>query len=218
MLCSLLLWIAGLSSVVQAQDMRVFQRSNASNDILEQLRLSYGVTEAQKAQENLFLAIPLTSPNETEFSDTLYNSTTDSSSTKKRLRKSEVVRSAWQNHDTRQAETKCKKTRWQEGDDPCLGRENEPTFVPCDRPCKYTREVGRQISSPSHPIAARKITNLDDGSGSSTIGDACLCQTSACSTQAAWVNTRKNMHVDGGKPIRISQSGPSGYAHSSDLP
>lgn len=140
--CLFSIWITGLNFVAQAQDVDSTQSSQATAEIIEQLRFVHGITQAKKAEEDLFLIVPLASPNETASSETGQNSTIASIKPKHKKKRSKGFASPTRAHkiETRQ-ETECRAPLWQEGDDPCQGRENEPGFVRCDQPCTYTRDV-----------------------------------------------------------------------------
>ncbi|KAL4911870.1 hypothetical protein BDW62DRAFT_195977 [Aspergillus aurantiobrunneus] len=53
-------------------------------------------------------------------------------------------------HQNQKRAISCTKRPWKEGDDPCEGREKEPGFVECDKPCKYTLDwfVDNKVKAP----------------------------------------------------------------------
>ncbi|KAF1843228.1 uncharacterized protein K460DRAFT_396587 [Cucurbitaria berberidis CBS 394.84] len=131
------------------EDVKLPQGNKIAIDILQKLQSAHEVAVNQKAQEELFLSLPLVAPNQTD-SVTVANTTATVSTPPKirhRERTAEAASSA--NYDKRQV-TSCSTRLTYEGQDPCEGKEKLPNFVPCDQPCKYTLDwfVANAVARP----------------------------------------------------------------------
>jgi hypothetical protein len=127
----------GLSTL--ADEIELPQGGKIAIGLLEKLHAAHEVAMNQKAQEDLFLSLPLSAPDQLN-SVTVANTTAVTSPNKARLRK---VRIAASNITLERRATQCDGELWQEGQDPCEGRENEPGYVACYPACQFTQDVSR---------------------------------------------------------------------------
>jgi hypothetical protein len=126
-----------------AEDIELPQGGKIAIGLLEKLHTAHEVAINQKAQEDLFLSLPLSAPDQLN-SVTVANTTAVTSPNKVRLRK---VRTAASSSPLERRATQCDGELWQEGQDPCEGRENEPGYVACYPACQFTRDVSMSTTT-----------------------------------------------------------------------
>jgi hypothetical protein len=130
----LVVWLA-LYSFSSCEDVETPQ-GNVSLAVLQQLVSAHGVALNQKEQESLFLSLPLVASHDSEVVAVGNISSLNAPS--------DQVESSIGNVAKRQLDATCRHRLQYEGDDACRGYENMPGYVPCRKPCEFTREVRRR--------------------------------------------------------------------------
>lgn len=140
-LISLLFCIASISNILHASadEVELPQGSKIAVKIFEKLHAAHEVAINQKVQEDLYLSLPLSAPNRSE-SVTVANTNASISPLENRIRK---VRTAAAEPSLDRRANECDGELWQEGQDPCEGREKDPRFKACLPACQFTRDVSR---------------------------------------------------------------------------
>jgi hypothetical protein len=147
----------GLSifSTAKCEDIRLPQGNNISLELFQKLQLAHGVALNQKAQEELFLSLPLRPANQTSKGVDVANMTV-SVSTPPEARPRDIGSVPKPKDELDRRATTCNYPITEEGQDRCTGQEKVPGFVPCDQPCKYNLPVSQQ----SDPALYRTICDL----------------------------------------------------------
>lgn len=122
---------------VLADEIELPQGSSISVEILQQLNNAHELAMNQKAQEDLYISLPLSVSNQSE-SVTVANTSAIASPAQNRRRKASKKLS---NSALEPRANECQGDVWVEGQDPCEGLEHDPRFVPCYKPCMFTRDV-----------------------------------------------------------------------------
>ena len=122
---------------VLADELELPQGNSISIDIFQQLNNAHELAMNQKAQEDLYISLPLSVTNRSE-SVTVANTSAVASPAQNRRRKPSKKSSS---SALEPRANECTGDVWVEGQDPCEGLENDPRFKPCYQPCMFTRDV-----------------------------------------------------------------------------